>query len=57
MDKDEVETMLVTLDLMGVALAEHDHVWTEEERGMYEKSIRIARKFLEVQAFCDSYRL
>ena len=46
MSNKEAELMRATLDLMAVALTEHDHVWTDEERQMYEKAIRIVRRYL-----------
>jgi hypothetical protein len=32
------------LDSLGVALADHDHQWTEGERAIYEKAVEIASK-------------
>ena len=30
-----------TLDRLGIALADHNHQWTDEERGLYEEAIAI----------------
>ena len=38
--KDEI---LKAVDLLGVALADHDHQWTAEERAAYETATRILR--------------
>ena len=36
----ENERLREAVDLLGVALAEHGHTWTVEERTAYEKAIR-----------------
>ncbi len=35
------ETVIEALDKLGLALAEHEHQWTVEERGLYERSISL----------------
>ena len=37
---NEAERLREVLDLLGVALAEHGHTWTVEERTAYEKAMR-----------------
>lgn len=37
----DLSDIVRAFDLMGVALAGHGHVWTDEERAAYEKAIRI----------------
>lgn len=41
---DERKAVINALNLLGVALTEHDHQWTNEERGAYEKAMRILSK-------------
>ena len=38
MDKD-IQTIIKTLDKLGLALVGHDHKWTVEERELYERAI------------------
>lgn len=35
--KEEVEYLYYIIDMLGQALVEHKHVWTNEEREAYEK--------------------
>ncbi len=37
----DLAVIVRALDLMGKALADHDHVWTDEERAAYESAVRI----------------
>jgi len=37
----ENEIIVEALDKLGLALAEHNHKWTVEERELYEKSISL----------------
>lgn len=50
----DLSAIVRALDLMGVALAEHGHVWTDEERAAYEEAIRIcddkSRRVVETAA-------
>jgi len=39
--KDEKEVIIRAIDKLGLALAEHNHQWTVEERELYEKSISL----------------
>lgn len=38
---EDIATVLHALELMGVALAGHNHQWTTEERHTWEKAVRI----------------
>jgi hypothetical protein len=37
----EKEVIIKALDKLGVALAEHNHKWTVEERELYKRSITL----------------
>ncbi|MFA5239794.1 MAG: hypothetical protein WC476_08840 [Phycisphaerae bacterium] len=37
------QLILNALDAMGLALTNHDHIWTSEERKLYEKAIKELR--------------
>ena len=39
MSNQEKKTIIETLDKLGLALVEHEHKWTIEERELYDKSI------------------
>lgn len=34
--------IIKALDALGLALSNHDHVWTDEERQLYESAVAIA---------------
>ena len=38
MTEAERELILEALNTLGIALADGGHVWTEEERGLYEQA-------------------
>ena len=37
-----MKAILDALDMLGLALAEHGHVWTPEERAAYEEAVKTA---------------
>lgn len=37
-------TILKALDALGLALVNHGHQWTPEERSLYERAVRTAKK-------------
>jgi hypothetical protein len=37
------QTVTDALNTLGVALADHDHKWTLEQRSLYQKAIRILK--------------
>ena len=39
-----MEKVLKALDLLGLALVNHRHVWTKEERAAYERAIAYIAK-------------
>lgn len=41
MNKDIKQTIMAALDGLAVALASHNHQWTNEERKLYEKAKRL----------------
>jgi hypothetical protein len=41
--ENETQTIINALDSLAVALADHHHVWTTEERALYESAIRILK--------------
>lgn len=41
MTADDQLMVLGTLDALGMALADHDHQWTPEQRRGYENAVRI----------------
>lgn len=43
------QTALMTLDRLGVSLADHGHVWTDEERALYESAVA------DLTASCGDY--
>lgn len=43
MEQENLNLILGALDSLGVALAEHDHQWTEGERAIYEKAVEIVQ--------------
>lgn len=42
-EEQDVEMIIGALDSLGVALAGHDHKWTDGEREIYERSISLLR--------------
>jgi len=40
-EHNEVGAIIAALDKLAVALADHGHQWTNEERRAYEKAMRI----------------
>jgi len=41
MEKKKLKTIVKALNILAVALTDHEHQWTNEERKLYEKAIRI----------------
>lgn len=41
LNESEVKSLIGCLDQLGVALARHDHKWSNEERQAYEASIAL----------------
>ena len=39
--KEKGEIIIKALDKLGLALAEHNHKWTVEERELYEESMSL----------------
>lgn len=48
MTKREVESVIDTLDALGVALADEGHTWSPELRAMYENAIRLLTRIQEL---------
>jgi hypothetical protein len=42
LDKLDAETIVRALDMLGAALADHGHTWTNEQRFLYEAAVSIA---------------
>jgi hypothetical protein len=40
--------ILGALDSLGVALAEHDHQWTDGEKAIYEESVKLLTKEIKL---------
>jgi len=38
---DKTQTIIRELDAIALALAEYNHKWTSEERGLYEEAIAL----------------
>ena len=38
------QIILDALDSLGLALVEHGHVWTDEERKLYEDAVRMLKE-------------
>ncbi len=47
MEPEESRQVRDALDLMGKALADHQHQWTNEERSRYEKAVKILSRDME----------
>ncbi len=41
MERENIALVIGALDSLGLALANHDHQWTEGERAIYDLSIEI----------------
>ncbi len=41
MEQENTELVIGALDSLGLALADHNHQWTEGERAIYEKAIEV----------------
>lgn len=41
-----MEIILKALDALGLALANHNHVWTSEERDLYEKAVKCIQRYI-----------
>ena len=50
-----MKAILDALDMLGLALAEHGHVWTPEERAAYEKAVKIASAPVRIEAGAPVY--
>ena len=37
----EIQWIITAINTLAVALTDHNHQWTEKERRLYEKAIRI----------------
>lgn len=44
MKRENLYKLREALDLLGVALAEHGHTWSPEERTAYDRAVRIINK-------------
>ena len=44
MTKEDAKLISDALDILGVALVNEDHTWSDEERKLYEKVQRILKK-------------
>ena len=43
MEKEKSEIVIEALDKLALALTDHEHQWTNEERKLYERAISILR--------------
>lgn len=41
------DIIVKALDALGYALAEHGHVWTNEERSLYERAISFCGDYMD----------
>ena len=44
----DVRTAIEALDALALALANHHHVWTAQERSLYERSVRSCERLLRL---------
>lgn len=44
MKRENLYKLRAALDLLGVALVEHGHTWSPEERTAYDRAVRIINK-------------
>lgn len=45
----EWDVILDCIDMLGSALADHDHQWTNEERKAYERAITVVGRLVVVE--------
>lgn len=41
MDEKKLQIIIEALNVLALALTDHEHQWTAKERGLYEKAIAI----------------
>lgn len=48
MDRSLTLVIVEALDLLALALAEESHIWTQEERGLYEFALSVLKEEAEL---------
>ncbi len=43
------QAVLDCVNMLGAALADHDHQWTPVERRTYERAVRVIERLVEVE--------